>query len=199
MPYKQVMLDLCDEVAMLAKMAGAVNTVHCVDGRLIGYNTDGRGLVDALAAEVGFDPAGATVALIGSGGAAGSALVSLVLGKASRVVVVNRTRGRAEALVERIRPHARDTVIDVTALDESSAATVREADLVVNATPLGMRPADPSPVPAEWLDSGQVVADMIYRAGTNGPGQGSGVGWSDCGRRVRHARVSGSDVARDLE
>lgn len=164
MPYKQVMLDLCDEVAMLAQMAGAVNTVHCVDGRLTGYNTDGRGLVDALSAEVGFEPAGTTVALVGSGGAAGSALVSLVLGKARLVTIVNRTRENAEALAERIRPHARETAIEVVALNEGADEVVRGADLVVNATPLGMQPGDPSPVPAAWMRSGQIVADMIYRS-----------------------------------
>lgn len=163
MPYKQVMLDLCDEVAMLAQMAGAVNTVHCVDGRLIGYNTDGRGLVDSLHAEVGFEPAGATVALVGSGGAAGSALVSLVLGKASRVTIVNRTLENAEALAERIRPHARETTIAVVELGAGADEVVRSSDLVVNATPLGMRPGDDSPVPAGWMRSDQVVADMIYR------------------------------------
>ncbi|MBW6468996.1 MAG: shikimate dehydrogenase [Coriobacteriia bacterium] len=164
MPYKQVMLDLCDEVAMLAQMAGAVNTVHCVDGRLIGYNTDGRGLVDSLKADVGFDPAGATVALVGAGGAAGAALVSLVLGKASRVTIVNRTRASAEALAERIRPHARETAVDVVVLDEDAGEVIAAADVVVNATPLGMKEGEPSPVPAQWMRSGQVVADMIYRA-----------------------------------
>jgi shikimate dehydrogenase len=163
MPYKQVMLDLCDEVAMLAQMAGAVNTVHCVDGKLIGYNTDGRGLVDSLLAEAGFEPAGATVALLGSGGAAGSALVSLVLGKAARVTIVNRTLGNAEALAERIRPHARETTIEVVGLDADADEVVRGADLVVNATPLGMKPQDESPVPAGWMRGGQIVADMIYR------------------------------------
>ena len=54
MPYKQAMLELCDEVATAAQMAGAVNTVHCVDGRLIGYNTDGRGLLESLETEAGF-------------------------------------------------------------------------------------------------------------------------------------------------
>lgn len=164
MPHKQAMLGYCDEVAMLAQMAGAVNTVHCVDGRLIGYNTDGRGLVDSLSAEAGFDVAGTTVALVGAGGAAGSALVSLVLGKAERVVVLNRTIGNAEALADRIRPHARETSLETATLDESAAPVVRSADLVINATSLGMKPDDPSPVPGSWMRPGQVVADMIYRA-----------------------------------
>jgi len=164
MPYKQAMLGYCDEVAMLAQMAGAVNTVHCVEGRLIGYNTDGRGLIDALSAEAGFDVSGKTVVLVGAGGAAGSALVSLVLSKAAEVVVLNRTRGNADALVERVRPHARETVLQTAMLDESAAETVRSADLVINATALGMKPGDASPVPVSWMRPGQVVADMIYRA-----------------------------------
>lgn len=163
MPYKEVMLDLCDEVAMLARMAGAVNTVHCVEGRLIGYNTDGRGLIDALAAEVGYQPAGTNVAIVGAGGAAGSALVSLVLGKARQVVLVNRTHERAQALAERIRSHARETEIGVAGIDQGADEAVREADLVINATPLGMQEDDPSPVPKEWMRAGQIVADMIYR------------------------------------
>ncbi len=55
MPYKQTMLELCDDVALFAQMAGAVNTVHVVEGRLIGYNTDGRGLIEALKEEVSYD------------------------------------------------------------------------------------------------------------------------------------------------
>ena len=58
MPHKQAMLELCDEVAMLAQMAGAVNTVHCVDGRLVGYNTDSRGLLESIEAEAHFSSEG---------------------------------------------------------------------------------------------------------------------------------------------
>ena len=163
MPYKQAMLDYCDEVAMLAQMAGAVNTVHCVDGRLIGYNTDGRGLVDSLAAEVGFDVAGKAVVLLGAGGAAGSALVSLVLGRAGRVSIVNRTLGNAQMLADRVRPHCRDTDLEAVVLDDDAEPVVRGADLVINATSLGMKADDRSPVPPSWLHEGQVVADMIYR------------------------------------
>lgn len=194
MPYKQVMLDLCDEVAMLAQMAGAVNTVHCVDGRLIGYNTDGRGLVDSLLAEAGFEPAGATVALLGSGGAAGSALVSLVLGKAARVTIVNRTLENAEALAERIRPHARETTIEVVGLGADADEVVRGADLVVNATPLGMKPQDESPVPAGWLRDGR-----SYRPRSDHPAGGRGaLCRCDGARRSRNARGAGRDRDGDL-
>ncbi len=162
MPFKQAMLGMCDEVAMMAKMAGAVNTVHVVDGRFIGYNTDGRGLMESLKADAGFDPEGRTVTVLGAGGAAGAACVSFILGKASRLVIANRSLDHAEELVGRLSDHARGT--ELVAVDMGAARDeVAGSDLVVNATPVGMQPGDPSPIPSEWLRAGQVVCDMIYR------------------------------------
>lgn len=164
MPYKQSMVALCDEVSALALLAGAVNTVHCVDGRLIGYNTDGRGLVESLESDASFDPKGATVAIVGAGGAAGGALVGLALAKVAAITVVNRSPDRAALLVRRAAERFADVALEVGALDESAEEIVRSADLVVNATSVGMSPEDPSPIPSSWLRSGQLVADMVYRA-----------------------------------
>lgn len=164
MPHKQAVMELCDEVATLARMAGAVNTVHCQDGRLIGYNTDGRGLLEALSADLGFDPTGKAVAIVGSGGAAGAAVTAFILGRAASLTLVNRDVSHAEALLERVAGPLRGMPVAVCPLDTSAAALVREADLVINATPVGMKAADPSPVPATWLRSGQFVFDMVYRA-----------------------------------
>ena len=165
MPFKQSMLSMCDEVAMLAKMAGAVNTVHCVDGRFIGYNTDGRGLVESIAADTGFSPEGRSIAIVGAGGAAGAALVALILGKAARVSIVNRSLERADELVERVESHARSTELRTVSLI-SAEETITTADLVINATPLGMKHGDPSPVPGEWFSANQVACDMIYQPTT---------------------------------
>jgi shikimate dehydrogenase len=161
MPFKQSMLTMCDEVAMLAKMAGAVNAVHVVDGRFIGYNTDGRGLTESLENDAGFVPEGKNVVLIGAGGAAGAALVGLVLAKAAHITVANRNLERAQEVVDRVSGHARATVLDAATLAEAEQA-VREADLVVNATPVGMQPDDPSPIPVEWVAPTHTVFDMVY-------------------------------------
>ena len=162
MPFKQAILPLCDEVAMLAKMAGAVNTVHVVDGRFIGYNTDGRGLVESLETEANFLPEGRDVVILGAGGAAGAAFVSLMLAKAKSVTVANRDVPKAEELVSRTSSHARETELRAVELGADAEEYVRGADLVVNATPLGMKPDDSTPVPSEWIASGQVVVDMVY-------------------------------------
>jgi shikimate dehydrogenase len=166
MPHKQAVAELCDEVATLAQMAGAVNTVHCVDGRLIGYNTDGRGLLESLAEDASFDPAGTSVAVIGSGGAAGAAVTAFILAKAGSLALINRDVGRAEQLIERVGDRLRGMTVTVHELDAGAASAVRDADLVINATPVGMGAEDPSPIPAAWLREGQVVYDMVYRPGT---------------------------------
>lgn len=166
MPFKRLMLSMCDEVAMMAKMAEAVNTVHVVDGRFIGYNTDGRGLVETLEADAGFEPEGKKVVVLGAGGAAGAACVSLMLAKASSITIANRRVERAEEMVSRIGAHARVTECIAVELGSDAEEAVRSADLIVNATPLGMKPDDDLPVPEDWLGPQQLVVDMTYG---NGP------------------------------
>ena len=162
MPHKALMLELCDEVATAARMAGAVNTVHCAsDGRLIGYNTDGRGMLEALATDAAFNPTGKRVVILGAGGAAGGAFVALMLAKCASITVVNRNLENAEELLGRMACGAQSAETGAVSLEEAQEA-VQAADLVVNATPLGMRSGDLSPLPTEWLREGQVVLDMVY-------------------------------------
>lgn len=165
MPYKRLVLNMCDEVATQARLAGSVNTVHVRDGKLIGYNTDGRGLLESLQSEAGFAPEGKRVVLVGAGGAAGAALVALMLSRAGHVAVTSRRIEQAEDVVDRVVDHARDTEIVASGSGQESRELIEAADLVINATPLGMTPGDPLPVPAEWLQPGQVVADMVYVPG----------------------------------
>lgn len=162
MPHKRAILELCDEVAMLAQMAGSVNTVHCVDGRLVGYNTDSRGLLESLEAEAHFSAEGRRIVIIGAGGAAGAAVAGFILGKATHLTIVNRDPLRAEQLMARVEPYLRGLEVSLESIDSGAEKAVREADLVINATPLGMKAGDASPIPVEWLRSGQVVYDMVY-------------------------------------
>ena len=166
MPHKQAMAELCDETATLAQMADAVNTVHCADGQLMGYNTDGRGMLESLAEDLGFDAAGKSAAVIGSGGAAGAAVTALILAKAGSLALINRDVDRAERLVDRVRDRLRGMSVGTHELGPEAADAVRSADLIINATPVGMGVGDPSPIPAGWMHEGQVVLDMVYRPGT---------------------------------
>jgi shikimate dehydrogenase len=164
MPYKRATVALCDEVADLALLAGAVNTVLCADGRLVGFNTDGLGLLEALKADFSFDPVGRDVAVLGAGGAAGGAVAALAFAEARSVTVVNRDVERAQELAGRVAERYPAVTLSSVPFDESARTTVERADLVVNATSLGMKQEDPSPIPGSWLRGGQLVADMVYRA-----------------------------------
>ena len=163
MPHKRMMLELCDEVAAQARLAGAVNTVHVRDGHLMGYNTDGRGLLESLRDEAGFTPAGRRIAIIGSGGAAAAVLAALVLERAAHVAVISRDPAHAEDLVSRIEVHARETELVALPMGPENASYIEAADVIVNATPLGRNAGDELPVRAAWLHSGQIVSDMVYR------------------------------------
>lgn len=157
MPFKEVVAASLEQLTPVARALGAVNCVRWQDGRLTGDNTDGDGFVDALRAE-GFDPRGRRCVLFGAGGAGRAVAWALGQAGAAEVVVVNRNRERAEAAV--------DLAGAVGRLGEPT--DVRESELVVNATPLGMGGdatsggARPLPIDPSLLHNGHVVTDLIY-------------------------------------
>jgi shikimate dehydrogenase len=128
------------------------------DGVLRGENTDGAGFLASLERSAEFTPAGRRCLVIGAGGAARAVVLALVDAGASEVAVMNRTASRGAALVA-----LGDGVVRVAEVGDASV--VAQADLVVNATPIGMQDAavDASwPVDPALLHAGQVVADLIY-------------------------------------
>jgi shikimate dehydrogenase len=156
MPHKEAVAALVDELEPAARDLGAVNCVVARDGRLLGANTDGEGLVAALARGAGFDPAGQVCLVVGAGGAARAAVLALARAGAAEVVVVNRTAARAET---------------AAALAGAAGRVGRPADaaraaLVVEATPVGLAGAaagaGPNLVPAEALGPGQLAVDLVY-------------------------------------
>lgn len=166
MPHKADVAGLVDECSDVARTLTAVNCVHRQDGRLYGTNTDGEGFLASLARGAGFEPAGKRCFVIGAGGAARAVVLALAGAGAAEVAVVNRTPERAfeaAALAGRA-----GRAIDLTEHAVADAATA--AELVVNATPVGMDGlgAAPGAGPGEWLvapellGTGQVAADLVY-------------------------------------
>jgi shikimate dehydrogenase len=152
-PHKGAVLAEVDELTPTARAVGAVNTVVPGDGgRLLGENTDGAGFLASLA-DQGFDPDGRRCVILGAGGAARAVVHALAGAGAAEILVVNRTPGRAEATAALAGPAGR----------VGAAADVAHADLVVNATPLGLAGADPSalPVDPDLLGGGQLVVDLV--------------------------------------
>jgi len=153
MPHKATVLDHLDVLSADAEALGAVNCIVPDGDQLVGHNTDGDGFVDSVATEGGLDPAGARCVVLGAGGAARAVVLALARAGASDIVVVNRSADAAERAVTLAGPVGR----------VGEPADVAAADLVVNATSVGMRGGPPgSPVEARWLGPDQLVADLVY-------------------------------------
>ena len=102
-PHKTAIMPLLDDLSPEAVRAGAVNTVLNQAGRLIGYNTDGAGLVIALERELDCRVAGLKMVVLGAGGAARGAVAALAAAGVARITVVNRTLSTAQSLVEQLQ------------------------------------------------------------------------------------------------
>jgi len=157
-PYKVAVVPLLDRLSPEAAQIGAVNTVHNDNGRLVGHNTDGFGLVSSLREELGFDPHGADLVVVGAGGAGRAAVHALCAAGAGRVVIVNRTVARAQALAEEFGKLFPGVRLDVC---QSFPASLVECDLLLNTTSIGMDGFSLSADPASLRDNA-VVYDMIY-------------------------------------
>jgi shikimate dehydrogenase len=139
-----------------ARRMGSINTVRLdSDGQFSGFNTDGAGFIRDLK-ERGFDVKGKKVAFLGAGGGARALAVAL------------RDAGAGEALVYDIDSIKKENLTILYGRDfAKGAATIEElwqedVNIIINATPVGMKPADPLLVKKEWLRAGQFVYDLIY-------------------------------------
>jgi shikimate dehydrogenase len=153
MPHKHDAARACDELTPAAAALGAVNAVaRREDGTLLGASTDGDGFVRALADE-GVTPGGRRVLVLGAGGAARA--VVRALGEQDASVAVAARRAGAARAAAALAPEGRPVALpDVE-------AWVPEAEIIVNATPLGMGGEQP-PFPTELLHDGQLVVDTVY-------------------------------------
>jgi len=151
MPHKEAAFAAVDELSPSARAMRAVNCVHLRDGVLVGHNTDGDGFVDSLRADASLDPKGLRVAVVGAGGAARSVVEALARNGAAAVTVVNRTVSRAEEAA----------ALAGAVGGVGQPADIADADLVVNATSIGMG-SDELPLDPTLLRKGHVVADLVY-------------------------------------
>jgi shikimate dehydrogenase len=170
-PHKIAGLTQIDVADESASRCGAVNTVRLHDKKLIGSNTDAEGFSRAVRSEFSIDLRDLRVMILGAGGGTGQAIAwQCALENCERLVLVNRTLAKTSAIVERLRPFfvtprvlgpvAR---LEAVAWDETAVrAQLADIDLIVNATPLGMNPSDPAPIPARLLAPHHIVFDCVY-------------------------------------
>jgi shikimate dehydrogenase len=171
-PHKIAAVALVDEVEERAGKIGAINTIMIEDGKLVGYNTDGPGFVHALREEFSVDLRDLRVLLLGAGGGAGRALAyQCAFENCERLVLASRAFEKAQTLARELAvyfsgprvlgPEARLEVIRWEAA--AFRAQIARTDLVINATSLGLKRSDPSPLPRAVIAPHLMIYDLVPR------------------------------------
>ena len=155
MPHKTAVAETVEDLSDDARALRAVNTIAIVEGKLCGHNTDTSGFERFLREDAGFDPAGRRALVYGGGGAARACVLALARGGLTALAVAVRTPDRAGLLLEVAAPF--DTEVALVPLGEVAGF---DADLVVNATPIGSDGRAIPPQPA--YRPGMLVVDLLY-------------------------------------
>lgn len=167
MPNKQLGYELVDEASKVAHLVQSINTIVHRDGRLIGYNTDGYGFMQSLRDEE-IEIVDQSFVFLGGGGAAISIIAQAAVDGAKEVVVFNRSGSSYSQVEERLTLIAKQTSCPIRLLpiekQELLEAEIATADILVNATSVGMSPNENSCLISDgsWLRSDLAVADIIY-------------------------------------
>lgn len=156
-PHKKSTVDMVDDCSLVVRLAGACNAVvRKPDGRLYGELFDGIGFVRSLN-HAGFDQRGARCLLVGCGGAGAAIAAQLAISGVGELALHDYYPASAQALAARLAGHAGGRIQAVEHADPAGY------DLVINATPLGMDPADPLPVDVAGLAASTLVADIVMK------------------------------------
>ncbi|HYJ06360.1 MAG TPA: shikimate dehydrogenase [Chthoniobacterales bacterium] len=169
-PHKIAALKLMTEVDESARQAGAVNTIKIEDGKLRGFNTDGKGFSRAIREEFSVDLRDLRVLVLGAGGAARAIALECAKENSERLVLANRDFEKAKQLADELRSFFGEArvlgpVPRLQAIPWDEAAfrfQIANVDLVVNATPVGLHHADAAPISARLLAPHLMVYDTVY-------------------------------------
>lgn len=163
-PFKEQVVPFLTTIDERSKGIGAVNTIVVQQDKLLGYNTDGRGFVADLEHFGQLRAKSLSVCLLGAGGSARAIAWELAKSGAVRIVIANRTIGRAKGLAADLKgqfPRCAFEAISLTKPDTTAA--IASSQLLINATSVGMRKADPLLIDPEALHRGLVVYDIVYQ------------------------------------
>jgi len=154
-PHKEAVMPLLDKITPEASFIGAVNTVVNSGSKLVGHNTDGRGFMQSLEEE-GIEVKGKVVHVIGTGGAS-RAVCYYLASECAELRLWGRTPEKARQLADDLMINHKNIVL------VESAEPGEDADVVINATPLGLKDKDATPCDFDALKPRQIAVDLIYR------------------------------------
>jgi len=167
LPYKEKALEFTEELSAAAKAIGALNTVSFELGTLKGYNTDYQGFMKALCGfdkgDLNFNVDGRCVFVFGAGGAARAVLYGLITLGAKRIVIADIDAKKAEKLADAFSQKCRGNTVITLAQDKTQYDDfISKADLIVNATPCGVKDDDEQLFDYKYIDKKHYVFDLIY-------------------------------------
>ncbi|MBI4379378.1 MAG: shikimate dehydrogenase [Nitrospinae bacterium] len=166
-PYKEDVIQFLDYLEEEAELIGAVNTIKLERGSLKGYNTDGNGFIESLRIDAHEDVRGKNIIIFGAGGAARAIAIKLIVAGAERIIIANRTIERGVKLVEYINSklsHQNSKFLKAISLkDRLLIQYIREADILINTTPVGMKNNLEPLFPYDYLSDRHMVCDIVYR------------------------------------
>jgi shikimate dehydrogenase len=158
MPHKVTTMELVDEISPTAAIAGATNAVlRRDDGSLLADQFDGAGFVRGVLRK-GFAPTGKRALVVGNGGVGSPIAASLAGLGLAEIGLFDPNTAASEALAQRIATHYPDVQVTLGSKDPEGY------DLVVNATPIGMKDDDPLPVDVDLIAPGSYVGDVVLKA-----------------------------------
>ena len=157
MPHKVTTMTLADEATITAKIAGAANAlIKRADGTLLADQFDGAGFARGVARK-GFKTKGSRILIVGTGGVGCPIAASLAADGAASISLFDVNNASAEGLASRLKTYYPDMEVRVTSNDPAGY------DLVVNATPLGMKADDPMPFDVTRLSSSTFVGEVVMK------------------------------------
>lgn len=160
-PLKEVAFAGLPDLDASARLVGAVNTVAFEEDRLVGYNTDGYGFLQAMQTAFGGSVRGENVFVLGTGGAGRALALVCAEHGAAGLSLSDIDAGRAHTVADEITARFPATPVRVVAAAEQTA-TARDAQVILQSTPVGMQAGDRSLLPAAAFRAGQRVLDLIY-------------------------------------
>lgn len=159
-PHKIEIMNFLDELDNEAKLTDSVNTVKNLGGKLKGFNTDGIGFINSLKRDLGVEPKQKSFFIFGAGGAGRAIGFSLAKGKARTIQFYDAVKMRAEKLAERIKEIFPDC--NTTSISEISPSIFEGIDVIVNATPQGMKEEDSLLFDLNLVSKETKIFDLIY-------------------------------------
>ena len=163
-PHKNAIIPYLDGISDLCSVTGSVNTVKVDGGKLIGDSTDGYGMEMAIKEAFNIDLKGNSFLFIGCGGTVKAVSYYFITQGADKLFIANRTVATAEKLSESL---TNSTGKDVyfSALNDIDRLTdfTEQADVIIQATSLGLKSDDPSPFPENLIQPGTAMFDTIYK------------------------------------